>query len=455
MPRIRSIHPGFPTDEDMIECSIPARLFFLLLTTEADDYGCFEWKPIRLKVRLFPADDVDIEKLLGELVAVDKVARYTSEGRQLGAIRNFVKFQRPKKPAAHCPRENAMSAMTGQKIDINNYIGLTKKSSVPVPNRDHFNTPSVPNQWGTGAEPTPSKTPTSTELHPPSSDHSSEKVGNVSAEGRKGGREERITTPNPSFDAEPADGPEPGGGFSDQDPEPDPETPAEDLAIGEVEHIPKPREPWAILGRDLLAMTRLDEKPKPISTAICAQWLRDWSEDDIRAAVSDAVERESYDPQQVGGLKYFEPAIKRHIEQRHAANRKEITDRVAGWNDTLWVSLAAKWRAGEMEWAPTLHGPAPDQTGFMGPASVAGPRVRVETTGGLRWDLVGHRVLAMTGLLDKAISIAPVKDWMDAGISGEAVLAAVKAVVDAPGYQPPRSLREFEPAVMARQEEAA
>lgn len=98
MARIRSIHPGFFTDEDLVSVSAHARLLFLGIGVEADDKGIFEWKPITLKMRLFPVDNVDIEALLSELEAVNAVRQFEIEGRKYGAIRNFRKFQRPKTP---------------------------------------------------------------------------------------------------------------------------------------------------------------------------------------------------------------------------------------------------------------------------------------------------------------------------------------------------------------------
>ncbi len=98
MARIRSIHPGQWTDEAFVECSFAARLLAIGLRNEADDLGVFEWKPTMLKMRLFPADDVDVIPLLAELEATDQVLRYEVDGRQYGIIRNFGKFQKPRSP---------------------------------------------------------------------------------------------------------------------------------------------------------------------------------------------------------------------------------------------------------------------------------------------------------------------------------------------------------------------
>lgn len=382
MARIRSVHPGIATDEDMLECSIAARLFFILLCTEADDYGCFEWKPVRLKVRLFPADDVDVEKLLAELVAVNRVVRYVADEKQLGAIRNFAKYQRPKKPQSHCPRGNASSTMTGREIDINKYIGLAQKSSEPVGNQ--FRTGGEPNgdKVGGGSEPVRKSRTIRDHEFGTGTEKSPQKGGRE--EGRKGrGERESPTTNNQTLHpgAEQADAPEPGGGFfEDQGDGPDPEEfePDAEPGLGSLGDIPaaKPRERWVVLGEDLLSLTGLDAKPKPVSTSIVRQWLADWSEDEIRAAVSDAVEREAYDANQVGNLRYFEPAIRRRVETRNAeieaAARKfwgEMARAPGSANQFI-----GQWRDRVFEWEADKHGPAPDQPGFMGPDELAGPR---------------------------------------------------------------------------------
>jgi hypothetical protein len=96
MARIRSLHPGQWTDEAFVSCAFAARLLALGLRNEADDNGIFEWKPKVLRMRLFPADDVSVEELLGELVDSGQVKQFQDSGKLYGAIRNFRIWQRPK-----------------------------------------------------------------------------------------------------------------------------------------------------------------------------------------------------------------------------------------------------------------------------------------------------------------------------------------------------------------------
>jgi hypothetical protein len=100
-----------------------ARLLYIGLWTEAYDDGVFEWKPLTLKARIFPVDNVDMVALLAELVASDCIA----ERGKYGLIRNFRHYQRPKKP-------NSSGVLSEQDQE---YVGL------------------VPNQFPTGSEISP------------------------------------------------------------------------------------------------------------------------------------------------------------------------------------------------------------------------------------------------------------------------------------------------------------
>jgi hypothetical protein len=103
MSRIRSLHPAQWTDEQFVTCTPLARLLAIGLRNEADDHGVFEWKPLTIKMRLLPGDNCDVSVLLEELIATEQITRYTAEGKQFGIIRNFMAFQRPKKPVYRYP----------------------------------------------------------------------------------------------------------------------------------------------------------------------------------------------------------------------------------------------------------------------------------------------------------------------------------------------------------------
>lgn len=121
MSRIRSVHPGLFTDDKFAAVSLGAKVLFIGIWTECDDQGAFEWNPVKLKLRVLPFDNVDITSLLAELADADMVKAYSHGGRKLGAVRNFTRFQRPKKP-------NSVYFMPPE---FRTYAGLTADSSEP------------------------------------------------------------------------------------------------------------------------------------------------------------------------------------------------------------------------------------------------------------------------------------------------------------------------------------
>lgn len=110
MSRIRSTHPGVWTDERFVSVGAFARLLFMGIWNECDDYGSFEWSPLKLKMRLLPADAVDASALMAELEEAGSIQRYEIEGKSYGAVRNFCQYQRPKKPTHVHPQTAEVEA---------------------------------------------------------------------------------------------------------------------------------------------------------------------------------------------------------------------------------------------------------------------------------------------------------------------------------------------------------
>lgn len=91
MAKIRGIKPEFWTDEDIVELSIEGRLLFIGLWNLACDNGHVTDKPKQIKMRLMPADDVDVDVLLDELAKNGRLER--TQGTI--TILNFAKHQKP------------------------------------------------------------------------------------------------------------------------------------------------------------------------------------------------------------------------------------------------------------------------------------------------------------------------------------------------------------------------
>ena len=105
--------------------SAHARLLIIGIWQESFDDGVFEWKPLTIKARVFPVDNVDIAGLMSELMAQNFVRQEEFDGRKIGLVRNFRHYQRPKKP-------NSSEML---RPEWATYVGLTGDSSEPVPNQ--------------------------------------------------------------------------------------------------------------------------------------------------------------------------------------------------------------------------------------------------------------------------------------------------------------------------------
>lgn len=99
MARIRTVKPEFWTDEKVVECSISARLLFIGLFNFADDKGCLERSPKRIKMQVFPADTIDCEPLIMELIAHGLLTEYSVNGSHYLQIPGFLKHQKINRPS--------------------------------------------------------------------------------------------------------------------------------------------------------------------------------------------------------------------------------------------------------------------------------------------------------------------------------------------------------------------
>jgi len=156
MSRIRSAHPGLFSDENFMVLTVEAPLAAVLLIgiwTEADDEGVFEWKPLTLKARILPAISASIDPLMAALVDNRFLMRFEVDGRSYGAVRNFTRWQRPKKPKAIHPKPELVRKYVGlTDATVGNEFGtggeLNADDAGPVPTSGE----PVGNKFGTGGE---------------------------------------------------------------------------------------------------------------------------------------------------------------------------------------------------------------------------------------------------------------------------------------------------------------
>lgn len=100
MARIRTVKPEIWTDEKLTECSLSARLMFIGMLNFADDKGNMAYSAKRLKMQIFPADAIDTQPLLDELIAHGIVIVYSVSAEKFLHIKGFTKHQVINRPSA-------------------------------------------------------------------------------------------------------------------------------------------------------------------------------------------------------------------------------------------------------------------------------------------------------------------------------------------------------------------
>ena len=101
MPRIRYLKPDFFKDEDLAKLPYETRLLYAGLWGLADRAGRLEDRSERLKVEIFPYDNVDAEKGLEQLAQKKPssgqpfINRYSINGQKYIQIINWSKHQKP------------------------------------------------------------------------------------------------------------------------------------------------------------------------------------------------------------------------------------------------------------------------------------------------------------------------------------------------------------------------
>ncbi len=137
MARARNIKPGFFTNEELVELPFATRLLFIGLWTVADREGRLEDKPKRIKMHLFPADEIDVDAALGELQAAGFLARYEVDGARYIQVLAFRKHQNPHRDekASTIPAPGEHSASTVQAPEPND----GNRADSPIPDSLNLN----------------------------------------------------------------------------------------------------------------------------------------------------------------------------------------------------------------------------------------------------------------------------------------------------------------------------
>lgn len=101
MARIRTIKPEFWTSEKVVELSIEARLLFIGMWNFADDHGNMSASSKRMKMQIFPADNVDIDSCLLEILSMGFISYYEIDSEKYLHINGFTKHQKVNSSVAH------------------------------------------------------------------------------------------------------------------------------------------------------------------------------------------------------------------------------------------------------------------------------------------------------------------------------------------------------------------
>jgi len=169
MARIRTIKPDFWSDATLIECSLNARLLFIGTWNFADDFGNLDRSAKQINARIFPADSLDCEPLIAELIVHGLLIEYSVNEKKYLHIHGFAKHQvinRPGKP--QCPlyesslsthgalTEHSRSIHGGRegkgregkgKEGIKERAEHAPRSASPPPKASRFNLETPPEDW--------------------------------------------------------------------------------------------------------------------------------------------------------------------------------------------------------------------------------------------------------------------------------------------------------------------
>lgn len=133
MARIRTIKPEFWTDGDIIDLSPHARLLFIGSWNFAMcDFGHVADDPRRLKMQVLPADRVNADKLVDELIQSGRMQRIDVDGRSFLHIKRFTDHQKTEKRwTPRCPACAATSPNHAEPPTNSPSLPATPTTSAP------------------------------------------------------------------------------------------------------------------------------------------------------------------------------------------------------------------------------------------------------------------------------------------------------------------------------------
>ena len=135
------VKPEFFDSESLGDCSIAARLAFIGLWVTGDDYGNQRAQVRRLKLKIFPYDDMSDDDFLGllcELEACGCVKGYIVDDELYVNVPNFETYQTVRKPSKSNIPEPPKSTGKQRRTTV---IHQWRTGDVPVTHYDGSTTP--------------------------------------------------------------------------------------------------------------------------------------------------------------------------------------------------------------------------------------------------------------------------------------------------------------------------
>ncbi len=125
-------------NEDIIELPYEARLLFIGLWTLADREGRLENRPKKIKMSLFPADNINVAEQLENISKFGFIELYNADGTDVIHIVNFVKHQTPHglEKDSELPDRNGI--YTAHHRNPKNKTTVGKPVHVNKVDREHF-----------------------------------------------------------------------------------------------------------------------------------------------------------------------------------------------------------------------------------------------------------------------------------------------------------------------------
>lgn len=137
MPRARNIKPGFFTNDSLVDLPFEVRLLFIGLWTVADKKGRMADRPKKIKMEIFPNDDLNVDQALNLLQEKGFLKRYISRDVACIQIVNWAKHQNPhiKEADSVLPEETSLIqelAIQAQEMPVQAPAGTVQESEKPV-----------------------------------------------------------------------------------------------------------------------------------------------------------------------------------------------------------------------------------------------------------------------------------------------------------------------------------